>query len=86
MKKYLLLFLALSGGLSLCAQKQEAYQFKEVKNLTATPVKSQDQTGTCWAFSTDSFRESEALRLGQGAHNLSEMCIVRHTGRRKEEN
>lgn len=86
MKKYLLFWVALSGALSLCAQKQEAYQFKEVKNLTATPVKSQDQTGTCWAFSTASFLESEALRLGKGEHNLSEMFVVRHMYRQKCEN
>lgn len=71
---------------ALQAQKQEAYAFKEVKNLNATPVKSQDQTGTCWAFSTASFLESEALRLGKGEQNFSEMFVVRHIYRQKCEN
>ena len=63
---------------SLAAQTAEAYKFKEVKNLACTPVKSQDQTGTCWAFSTASFLESEALRLGKGVQDLSEMYVVRN--------
>ncbi len=71
---------------ALFAQKQEPYEFKEIKRLAATPVKSQDQTGTCWAFSSASFLESEALRLGKGETNLSEMFVVRHIYRQKCEN
>jgi bleomycin hydrolase len=71
---------------SLTAQKQEPYQFKEVKSTAATPVKSQDQTGTCWAFSTASFLESEAIRMEKGKYNFSEMYIVRHIYRQKCEN
>jgi bleomycin hydrolase len=87
MKKILVLFFI--GGIfaiNLCAQKQEPYGFKEVKKLSATPVKSQDQTGTCWAFSTASFLESEAQRMGKGEHDLSEMFVVRHIYRQKCEN
>ena len=86
MKKTLLaLFWALCT-LALSAQNSEPYEFKEFKRLPATPVKSQDQTGTCWCFSTTSFLESEALRLGKGEHNLSEMFTVRNTYRQKCEN
>ena len=79
-----LLFFALSAP--LLAQKQEPYEFKEIRRLSTTPVKSQDQTGTCWAFSSASFLESEVLRLGRGETNLSEMFVVRHIYRLKCEN
>lgn len=65
---------------------QTPYEFKEVKTVKATPVKSQDQTGTCWAFSTASFLESEAIRLGKAPVDLSEMYVVRHIYRDKAEN
>ena len=78
--------LCLATALTAFAQKPDAYTFKEYKRLPATPVKSQDQTGTCWAFSTTSFLESEALRLGKGETNLSEMFTVRNMYREKCEN
>jgi bleomycin hydrolase len=86
MKKILFCLLAFLGTLAVQAQKSEPYTFKEFKHLNATPVKNQEQTGTCWAFSTTSFLESEALRLGKGTHNLSEMYVVRHIYRQKCEN
>ncbi len=64
----------------------EPYEFKEYKRHQASPVKSQDQTGTCWAFSTVSFLESEALRLGKKDVDLSEMYVVRYIYRLKCEN
>jgi bleomycin hydrolase len=48
-----------------------------IKELATTSVKSQDQSGTCWSFSTQSFLESEVLRLGKVEVDLSEMYIVR---------
>lgn len=87
MKKHISLLLACVIAAGLFAQKSpEPYTFKPFKTLTATPVKSQDQTGTCWAFSTASFLESEALRMGKGEVNLSEMFVVRHIYRQKCEN
>jgi bleomycin hydrolase len=82
---------ALSAALSLSvaamqAQTPEPYEFKEFKKVACTPIKNQEQTGTCWAFSTASFLESEAIRLGKGEYNLSEMYVVRHIYRRKCEN
>lgn len=64
----------------------EPYEFKEYKRNPATNIKSQDQTGTCWAFSTTSFLESEALRVGKKDVDLSEMYIVRNIYRQKCEN
>lgn len=54
------------------------YEFTIVKENPATPVKNQASTGTCWCFATNSFIESELLRMGKGEHDLSEMFIVRH--------
>jgi bleomycin hydrolase len=67
-----LLFLA--GGLSA---EESGFEFKIVKELESTPVKNQFKTGTCWAYSTSSFIESELLRMGKGQHDLSEMFVVR---------
>ncbi len=87
MKQLLFSILLLALGHSYSsAQTDEPYQFKEYKRAAATPVKSQDQTGTCWAFSTASFLESEALRLGKSETDLSEMFVVRNIYRMKCEN
>ena len=87
MKKLIFSLLAGLLTLSLAAQKgPEPYSFKPFKVLTATPVKNQQQTGTCWAFSSASFLESELMRLGKGQVNLSEMYVVRHVYRLKCEN
>ncbi|MCB0705165.1 MAG: aminopeptidase [Saprospiraceae bacterium] len=53
------------------------YVFETKEDCQCTKVKSQDRTGTCWSFSTVSFLESELLRQGKGAYDLSEMQIVR---------
>jgi bleomycin hydrolase len=83
MKKTALLFLLLPFFLQA---QEEPYEFKEVKMIEATPVKNQQKTGTCWAFSTASFLESEAIRMGEGAHDFSEMYVARHIYRKKCEN
>ena len=38
------------------------------KELSATSVKNQAQSGTCWSFASLSFMESEALRMGNGEY------------------
>lgn len=86
MNKILSLLLFAALPIWLAAQKPEPYDFKEFKQLPATPVKSQDHTGTCWSFSTTSFLESEAIRKGKGEHNLSEMFTVRNIYHQKCEN
>lgn len=49
-----------------------------VKQIPATPVKSQASTSTCWCFATTSMIESELMRLGKQETGLSEMFTVRH--------
>ncbi|MBN2480249.1 MAG: aminopeptidase, partial [Bacteroidales bacterium] len=49
------------------------------KQLTATTVKDQSRSGTCWSFAAVSFIESELLRTGRGHFDLSEMYVFRNT-------
>lgn len=58
----------------------------QVKVNAATPVKSQGQTGTCWSFSTTSLVESEALRKGLPALDISEMYTARNIYLEKAKN
>lgn len=60
-------------------QQPEGYKFTDVKRIETTSVKDQSRSGTCWAFSANSFIESELIRMGKGEHDLSEMWVARHT-------
>ncbi len=83
MKKIILSAFAIACLLPAAAQtltnkKGSEYQFTVVKNLDATAVQNQNQTGTCWSFSSLSFFESELIRMGKGKDfNLSEMFVAR---------
>lgn len=82
MKYILTLVLSGIGLLSFSQEKtnkkDSEYKFTVVKNLENTPVQNQNQTSTCWSFSSLSFFESEMIRLGKGKDfNLSEMFVVR---------
>jgi len=61
------------------AKTEKGYHFSTIKELQYTPVKDQNRSGTCWAFSTVAFLESEMLRTGKPETDLSEMYIVWHT-------
>ncbi|RKD86482.1 C1 family peptidase [Mangrovibacterium diazotrophicum] len=60
-------------------QVENGYHFTDLIELPYTPVKDQNRSGTCWSFSTIAFLESEMLRMGKPATDLSEMYIVWHT-------
>lgn len=81
MKKILLLLLPGLFAVVLNAQELPSsingYQFSTVKQIGATDVKNQFKSGTCWVYSTNSFFESELIRMGKPAADLSEMYIVR---------
>jgi bleomycin hydrolase len=49
--------------------------------VPTTDIKDQQRTGTCWAYNSLSFFESETIRMGtaDNAINLSEMYVVYHT-------
>jgi len=53
------------------------YKFTPLKKLSVTPVCNQNKSGTCWVYSTNSFLESELLRMGKPETDLSEMFVVR---------
>jgi bleomycin hydrolase len=58
-------------------KKDSQIKFTITKEAQATSVKDQFHSGTCWIFSTESFMESEFMRMGKGSLDLSEMWIVR---------
>jgi bleomycin hydrolase len=76
---YLVLFLILNIAFSTAyAADQDKSEtpdkkFKIINEVWRSPFKSQAKTGTCWSFSTTSFLESEAHRLGRGDFELSQM-------------
>lgn len=53
------------------------FKFTDVRILPTTPVKDQNKSGTCWAFSGTSVLEEEVLRQGGPELDLSEMYCVR---------
>ncbi|CCZ68864.1 C1 family peptidase [Bacteroides gallinaceum] len=59
--------------------EEEGFVFTTVKENPITSIKDQNQSSTCWSFSTLGFFESELLRLGKGEFDLSEMFVVHHT-------
>ena len=57
----------------------EGWQFTTVDSVAITPVKNQNRSSTCWAFSTLGFLESEVLRTKGKAVSLSPMYVVSKT-------
>ena len=54
------------------------YLFTPVVTLGATDVKNQSKSNTCWSYATNSFLESELIRMGKTDIDLSELFIVRN--------
>jgi bleomycin hydrolase len=52
-------------------------------NGNCTPVKNQFMSATCWSFSSNSFLESELMKMGKGENDLSEMFVARYSMLRK---
>ena len=90
MKKRLFPFLFsiafFSSDLLSQVEIKSGYDFKMVKSISCTPVKSQGKTGTCWSFATSSFLESEAIRNGKSSPDFSEMFVVRNVYKDKAQN
>jgi len=81
-KTILLVAVAFVSAASLVAQdrtnrKDSKIVFTDVKEAKTGPVQDQYHSSTCWVFSTQSFLESEFMRMGKGQVDLSEMWIVR---------
>lgn len=60
-------------------KSETGYRFTPGIELKTTDVKSQHRSSTCWSYSSLSFIESEMLRMGKPAVDLSEMFVVWHT-------
>ena len=86
--KELMIIAALAVSLSAFAQNDstqvkkdsvEGWQFTTVDSVPITRVKDQHRSGTCWAFSTLGFLESEVLRIKGKEVELSPMFVVSKT-------
>lgn len=58
---------------------EEGFTFTTVKENPITSIKDQNQSSTCWAFSSLGFLEAELLRLNKREFDLSEMFVVHKT-------
>jgi len=63
--------------------KSGGYEFTIDSEVSCSPVRSQDRTGTCWCYAGTSFLESELMRRSEGTHDLSEMFVVKNIYRDK---
>jgi bleomycin hydrolase len=79
-KSILFSFIVIAASFAASAQ-----QFTVVKDNAHGNVEDQCKTGTCWSFATTSFIESEIIRKGNKAVDLSEMYNVRMTYPKKAE-
>ena len=61
------------------AEKKDTLAFTVVKENPITSIKDQNQSGTCWAYSSLAFFEAELLRMGKGDHDLCESYLVYNT-------
>ena len=58
---------------------KDTVKFTVVKENPITSIKDQNQSGTCWAYSSLGFFEAELLRMGKGQHDLCESFLVYNT-------
>lgn len=85
MKKILLLSLAamLAAGTNAAEKKDSVNKnkpvFTVVKQNPITSIKDQNRSGTCWAYSTLSFFESEILKATGKTYDLCEMYVANKT-------
>ena len=88
MKHYLLLLALLSMSALAFAQEpeeenkeeeEEGFVFTTVCEAPITPIKNQNRSGTCWAYSSLGFFESELIRQGKGEFDLCEMFLAHKT-------
>lgn len=87
-KLFLPILLSVTGVLATAQPKQQVkfpeYEFTTVKQNPITSVKNQASSGTCWAFSTIGFVESEIIRINgikneEDYPDFSEFFVVAHS-------
>lgn len=60
------------------ANSANSFTFTPVINAEATSVKNQKSSGTCWSYSTNSFLESEMIRMGKKPVDLADLFTARN--------
>ncbi len=85
MKKILFLTLAAALAVNVASADDKVvipdstgFKFTDVKVVPHTAVKDQNNSGTCWCYSTNSFFENEILRKTGKEVHLSEGFVVHH--------
>lgn len=61
------------------SEKSNKPVFTTIKANPITSIKDQNRSGTCWAYSTLSFLESEILKKSGKTYDLCETFVVSHT-------
>ena len=82
MKKILTLAVAavaFAGSAVAQEAKKDTMVFEVIKENKITSIKDQNQSGTCWAYSSYAFLEAEVLRMGKGEVDLCESYLVFNT-------
>ena len=67
-------------------KSKENFKFKDVINLANTSVKNQGSSGTCWSYASNSFLESEMIRMGKQPVELSQIFSARNVYLEKGKN
>lgn len=65
---------------------KKKFEFKNIIDLDNTSVKNQGSSGTCWSYSTNSFLESEMIRMGKKPVDIAEIFTARCVYKEKAEN
>lgn len=71
---------------SKTAPQQDKYKFTHLVDLERTTVKNQASSGTCWSYATNSFLESEMMRMGKDPIALAQIFSARCVYQDKAEN
>ena len=86
--KKLLIFMMTALSVAVSAQTDttavpkdttEGFRFTTIDSIAISPVKDQNRSSTCWAFSTLGFLESEVLRIKGKLVDFSRMFVVSKT-------
>ena len=86
--KKLLIFMMTALSVAVSAQTDttavpkdttEGFRFTTIDSIAISPVKDQNRSSTCWAFSTLGFLESEVLRTKGKLVDFSRMFVVSKT-------
>jgi bleomycin hydrolase len=68
------------------ANDDKKYIFSKLISLENTSVKNQASSGTCWSYSTNSFLESEMMRMGKTPVQLAQLYSARMVYEEKADN